>query len=455
MSDTATMRGMSQHGGGGPEMGLLHGPGTVDRSKPYKRIATEEAWNIPEIMAAHVRYYESGKAPDDTSLRMGVMFGRHERLRRELCEIGAGRIADMDRLGIDKQLLLLTSPGVQVLPPEEGTAMARLANDRLAEVCRQHPDRFAGLLAFQPSDVKGSVAEIERGMTKLGLNGAVLNSHFQGHYIDEDEYWPILEALEAHDAALYIHPTFPPVSAAHEFRGMGGALAGFSHEVWFHTMAIILSGAFDRFPKLRLVIGHMGEAMPLLLYRFDWWQNNSDGVESLRGGQKARHLKHKISYYFRNNIWITTSGPRPLSVPSESRMALGYASRGRRFHRLSTGLEGGLYLGRRPDADGQCLHRRAARVKGNLDHGRRRYLSTNAHHFSGLNINYGGCAPALSPRQRTPPRTECGCAVACLAANGGARSLARRCPLGAPSSPGRVGRVDRGDEKRRVGLFFC
>ncbi len=282
----------------------------IDRRAPYKRIATEEAWNIPEILEAQVRLLANANAPDDPSLRMAGMFSRRASLQDQLMDIGDRRISRMDELGIDKQLLLLTSPGVQVLEPDEGTALARLANDRLAEVCRRHPHRFAGLTVFAPQDVRGAVAEIERGMKTLGLNGAVINSHFRGHYLDEAPYWPILEALEANDAALYIHPTIPPKawSQPYEFRGFGGALAGFSHEVWMHTMGLIMSGAFDRFPGLRIVIGHMGEGMPLLLYRFDWMQSNADGRPGLRGGLPAVTLRHKISYYFKRNIWITTSG---------------------------------------------------------------------------------------------------------------------------------------------------
>jgi predicted TIM-barrel fold metal-dependent hydrolase len=282
----------------------------IDCQAPYARIATEEAWNIPEILAAQVRLLSSPNPPDDTSLRMAGMFSKMPELQRQLMDVGAHRLARMDELGIARQLLLLTAPGVQVLEPAEGTALARLANDRLAQVCREHPTRFSGLTVFQPQDVKGAVAEIERGMKTLGLNGAVINSHFRGHYLDELEYWPILEALEANDAALYIHPTIPPkeMSQPYEFRGFGGALAGFSHEVWMHTMGLIFSGAFDRFPKLRLVIGHMGEGLPLLLYRFDWMQGNADGRPGLRGGAAPVKLQHKVSHYFKTNIWITTSG---------------------------------------------------------------------------------------------------------------------------------------------------
>ena len=162
-------------------------------------------------------------------------------------------------------------------------------------------------LGFDPRDVKGSVKEIERAMGTLGLNGAVLNSHFQGHYLDETEFFPILEALEANDAALYIHPTAPFNAPHYESRGFFGALGGFPHDVWLHTMGLIFSGAFDRFPKLRLVIGHMGECMPLQLYRFDWMQGNADARPHLRGGKQVK-LQHPVSHYFRNNIWITTSG---------------------------------------------------------------------------------------------------------------------------------------------------
>jgi predicted TIM-barrel fold metal-dependent hydrolase len=282
----------------------------IDPHPAYLRIATEEAWNIPEILEAQIRLLESPGAPDDPSLRMAGMFAKLQTLQQQLMDIGPQRIARMDELGIHKQLLLLTAPGVQVLEPAEGTALARLANDRLAAACRRYPDRFAGLTVFAPQDVRGSVAEIERGMKTLGMNGAVINSHFRGHYLDEEANRPILEALQANDAALYIHPTIPPKqwSQPYEFRGFGGALAGFSHEVWMHVMGLIMSGAFDRFPALRVVIGHMGEGMPLLLYRFDWMQSNADGRPGLRGGAAAVTLRHKISHYFKKNIWITTSG---------------------------------------------------------------------------------------------------------------------------------------------------
>jgi len=289
-------------------IGLAPRAGHVDRDAPYQRIATEEAWTFPALVKAQVDYLESGEAPEDDSLKMAGMFAHMPSLQDMLQDLGELRIAHMDELGIDRQLLLLTAPGVQVVRPGEGTALAREANDLAADACARHPDRFSALAAFDPRDVAGSGKEIERAMGTLKLNGAVLNSHWQGHYIDEQEYWPILEALEANDAALYIHPTAPFNAPHYEDRGFFGALGGFPHDVWLHTMGIIFSGAFDRFPKLRLVIGHMGECMPLHLYRFDWMQGNADNRAGLRGGQEPVKLKHPVSYYFKHNIWITTSG---------------------------------------------------------------------------------------------------------------------------------------------------
>ncbi|MGX7895964.1 amidohydrolase family protein [Tsuneonella sp. HG222] len=283
----------------------------IDRSAPYKRIATEEAWSIPEIIEAQLDLVRSACPPDDSSLHIAAMFAGATQLQEELCEVGPERIRRMDELGIDHQLLLLTSPGVQVLEREVGAELAALSNDRLAEACSRYPDRFSGLLAIAPQDVASSVREINRGMQTLNMKGVVVNSHIQGHYLDEPRFEPILAALEENDAALYIHPTVPPKPMYEYYSrraGAGMVNASFTHEVWLHTMALILSGVFDRFPKLRLVIGHMGEAMPMHLYRMDWWQGGSDGKTGLRGGADAAVLKHKVSYYFRNNVWITTSG---------------------------------------------------------------------------------------------------------------------------------------------------
>lgn len=301
------LRGYMPERGVRRRIGMAPPAGEIDRNAPYQRIATEEAWTFPELVKAQTDYLASGES-DDKSLAMAGMFASMPQLQDMLQDLGDLRLAHMDEYGIDRQLLLLTSPGVQVVRPGEGTPLAREANDIAADACARHPDRFSALAAFDPRDVAGSVKELERAVKDLRLNGAVLNSHFQGRYLDEAEYWPILEALEALDAPLYIHPTAPYMAPQYAARGFTGALGGFPHDVWIHTMGLIFSGAFDRFPKLKLVIGHLGECLPLHLYRFDWMQSNADGVPGLRGGQPAVTLEHPVSYYFHNNIWITTSG---------------------------------------------------------------------------------------------------------------------------------------------------
>ena len=292
---------MTEERGVRRRIGLAPLAGDIDRNPPYKRIATEEAWTFPELVDAQVRFLKSANAPDDPALRMGGMFASLPALQKMLCDLGDLRIAHMDEYGIDRQLLLLTAPGPQVLEAEEGTRLAARANDIAAEACAKRPDRFSALAAFQPQDPDAAALEIERAMKDLKLNGAVLNSHFRGHFLDEPQCDAIL-------AALYIHPTAPFDDRVYAARATTGALGGFPHDVWNHTMGLVLSGAFDKYPKLRLVIGHLGECMPLHLYRFDWMQSNADGVPGLRGGQPAVTLKHPISHYFRNNIWITTSG---------------------------------------------------------------------------------------------------------------------------------------------------
>jgi predicted TIM-barrel fold metal-dependent hydrolase len=302
------LRGHAIERGVRRRVGLAPEAGRIDPYPPYRRIATEEAWSFPELVESQVRLLKRPNPPDDPALRMAGMFAAMPELQAMLFDLGEQRIAHMDALGIDRQLLLLTSPGVQVLEPEEGARLARQSNDLAADACARHPQRFSALAAFAPQDVNSAVAELERAIGELGLSGAVLNSHWQGHYLDEPEFEPILAALESLDAALYIHPTVPRNSKPYADRGITGALGGFPHDVWIHTMGLILSGAFDRFPRLRLVIGHMGESMPLSLYRFDWMQSNADGVPGLRGGQPAVALEHPVSHYFQNNIWITTSG---------------------------------------------------------------------------------------------------------------------------------------------------
>ncbi len=275
---------------------------------PYKRIATEEAWISRSLLDAYGKFLADG-APGEPGFRAmgGAIYGggASSRLVSLLADVGSGRIAAMDELGIDMQLLLLTAPGVQVFDADTATALAIDSNDQLVEAIRAHPDRFAGLTAIAPQDPARAAREIDRGIKSLGLHGVVVNSHTRGEYLDDEKFWEIFEAAEAADAAIYIHPRTPPPDMLKPYldRGLELAILGFGAEMALHVVALITSGVFDRFPRLKIVIGHAGEGLPYWLYRIDYMQRNYR--EAVTGARKIERLP---SEYLRTNVFITSSG---------------------------------------------------------------------------------------------------------------------------------------------------
>jgi 5-carboxyvanillate decarboxylase len=263
------------------------------KTRSYKRIATEEGWLSEGVLAANERY-----AAKNTGIQVMTRSRAPKWMVDAVADIGPDRIAKMDRDGIDMQLLLLSSPGVQVFSAEEGSALARDANDQLADAIRAHPTRYAGLAAVAPQDPAGAVREMQRAITQLRLNGVIINSHTNNEYLSEQKYWPILEAAEALGAPIYVHPREPAMAlAAANVTAVSAAGWGYGAEVGTHIMQMIGAGVFDRFPKLKIVIGHMGEAIPNWLPRID--------NRYLTG---PRPLKRLPSEYVLNNIWVTTSG---------------------------------------------------------------------------------------------------------------------------------------------------
>jgi 5-carboxyvanillate decarboxylase len=269
-----------------------------------RKIATEEACSIPEVAAALGEVARAGGTSLDLKLLEGI-YGEATRTRGELLaqllDVGAGRLRDMDAHGVDMQLLGLTAPGVQMLDSGQAVSLAQLANDRLAEVVRRHPTRFAALATFAPQDPARAALEMERATRTLQLNGFIINSHTNNEYLDLPRYWPILEAAEALGAPLYIHPRAPSDGMAAPFRDyrMEAAVWGYGVEVGTHAIRLMMSGVLDRFPKLTIVLGHMGEAVPFWLWRLDYMGNPARG----RSSQQL-----KPSEYFARNFAITTSG---------------------------------------------------------------------------------------------------------------------------------------------------
>src|SRR5262245_22192445 len=287
-------------------------------ARRFRRIATEEAFSIPEVANA---LRDVARAPGNSldlmlvkSIYDAQAGGPRAELRGRLIDLEHERLRDMDANGVDMHLLSLTAPGVQMFDADTATDLATLANDRLAETIARHPRRFAGLASFAPQSPKRAAKEMERAIRQLKLNGFVVNSHTNGEYLDDPKYWPVLEAAEALDGCIYIHPRAPAEGLAAPFHhyGMDSALWAYGVETATHAVRLMLSGVFDRFPKLKICLGHMGEAVHFWLWRIDHMSL------SAQSQGRAPKLQLKPSEYFKRNFVITTSG-------QESHLALDFS----------------------------------------------------------------------------------------------------------------------------------
>ena len=285
---------------------------TASNRPPYRRIATEEGW-IPRDMAAMYRRAIEDKTIADPGFRSLWGFfatSQSERaasLFRRIQDLDDERIRDMDALGIDQQLLMLTAPGVQCFDAATGTALARSSNDELAAAIARHPARLDGMAAVAPQDPRAAAQEAERAVRTLGLRGVVINSHTQGEYLDDPKYWDIFAAIEALGVPLYIHPNTPSPQMIEPFlpRALDAAIYGFACETGLHILRMIVAGVFDRFPKLQVVLGHLGEGLPYWLYRIDFMHA---GIVRSDRSPGARPLQRKPSEVLRQNFHYTTSG---------------------------------------------------------------------------------------------------------------------------------------------------
>jgi 5-carboxyvanillate decarboxylase len=226
-------------------------------------------------------------------------------IRSALLDLDA-RISEMDAIGQDMAVLSLNPPGVQPYQAAAAVRLAREFNDALAAIVRQHPGRFGGLGTVAPQDPKAATAEIERIMGPLGLNGVMINSHTGGHYLDEPQFAPLLDAVEASRAPIYLHPRAPSMLGAYREYGMAGAIWGYQAEAGLHAMRLILSGTLDRNPGVTIVLGHLGEGIPYWLRRID---NRHAFAQRVAGAATPMpRLELTPSEYFRRNFVITTSG---------------------------------------------------------------------------------------------------------------------------------------------------
>jgi 5-carboxyvanillate decarboxylase len=276
-----------------------------------RKIATEEAWSIPEV-ASELREVSRGPSQSLDKLLVGGIYDAPADASGYsamnsldgLLDIEEKRLPEMDALGVDMHLLSLTAPGVQMFDADTATDLAALSNDRLAEVCRKRPDRFAGLASFAPHSPKRAAKEMERAINELKLNGFILNSHTNGEYLDDPKYWPVLEAAEGLNACIYIHPraASDTLKGPLQDYGMDSAMWGYGVEVGTHAVRMMAGGVFDSFPNLKICIGHMGEAIPFWIWRINFMNSRAQAIG------RARKTKRSMAEYFQDNFVITTSG---------------------------------------------------------------------------------------------------------------------------------------------------
>jgi predicted TIM-barrel fold metal-dependent hydrolase len=223
-----------------------------------------------------------------------------------LYDYGALRIKEMDEAGIDVQVLSHGAPATQRGEPDVVTRLAQGANDRLREIVRAHPDRFAAFGCLPTPDPKAAADELERCVTKLGFKGAMVHGLTNGLFLDDKRFWPIFERAQELDVPIYIHPATPHHTVAEiyykdyikDFPAFLTAAWGFTVEAATQGIRLVLSGVFDAYPELKIIMGHLGESLPFSLWRI---------TQAL-----ARHGNRSTSFSFRDyfckHFWITTSG---------------------------------------------------------------------------------------------------------------------------------------------------
>ena len=219
----------------------------------------------------------------------------------------------MDKAGLDVQVLSFSSPGIDEFYPDIDNAqvMATQINDLLFDTIKSHPTRFMGFATISPYKVDLSVKELERAITKLNFVGWLAHSNFGNNlYLDDKKFWPLLEAAEALNVPIYLHPTTP---LTNDYGIYGFALAGppmgFQFDAALCLLRMIYAGVFDKFPKLKIILGHLGETIPFLIPdRIDWAYTNPN-ISILPGFIKQRpNIKKTPSEVINENVYVTTSG---------------------------------------------------------------------------------------------------------------------------------------------------
>lgn len=229
-----------------------------------------------------------------------------------LSDLSQRRIGDMDAGGLNVQILSAHTPSVQNVPGRKGIDFAHRLNRQLVEgPIAKYPGRFKAFATLPLQSPKAAADELERSVREDGFVGALTNGHITKKYLDHPEFEPVLERAVALDVPIYLHPGYPADDVFKVYYSttrskyteelqdyiFSGSGYGWHQEVLIQCIRMITYGVFDRFPKLKIIIGHMGEGLPFYYKRI---------IEDM-GEPTKNSLKKPIEQYFRDNFWITTS----------------------------------------------------------------------------------------------------------------------------------------------------
>src|SRR5277367_141537 len=263
----------------------------LDSVSKVGKIALEEHFVIPETLAAS---YGALGSPE---------------FQHRLQEIGSARIAEMDRGGLDICILSLVGDGIQAISDvSQAIRIARRTNDHLAEEIAKNPKRFKGFAALPLQDPQAAAQELTRCIKELEFCGALVNGWSQigtadsAVYYDLPQYRDFWETVQQLDVPLYVHPrsALPHQPAYEGHPWLTGSVWGFTAEGAIHALRLMGTGLFDDYPKLKIILGHLGEALPASIWRID------NRVSRTLGAKPKAKLP--IGHYLRENFYITTSG---------------------------------------------------------------------------------------------------------------------------------------------------
>ena len=228
------------------------------------KIALEEHFAIPETLMDSAGFVPDSYWPE---------------LKERLLDIQDKRLAQMDRHGVEMMILSLNAPAVQAIPDiARANDIAVRANDFLAEQVAKRPSRFQAFAALPMQDPDLAIKELERCIKTLGFRGALVNGFSQigdgkrPVYYDLPQYWPFWAAVEKTGLPFYLHPRNPLPEDCAIYEGhpwLMGPTWAFGQETAVHAPRLMGSGLFDAHPKLKIILGHMGEGLPYSMWRVE------------------------------------------------------------------------------------------------------------------------------------------------------------------------------------------